>query len=257
MLGIVSALANTFFVEQANHMNRDIGFLTIPLAAFQLPMLIAYIAGPCLCMMFEFMRCINNYARYCIPQCLRVVPSILGIGWALVHAILCCVVAAAVEKRRLHVRSGHPNDDVVPMHATWLIFQFYLVACVDVFFRSSIDAYYHAQAPGDLRRYYDVYTDFVSGLGFLSSVVLVVVVGRISESGGKNNWFEKSVNTSRLDRYYTVLAVLSSLSLAAFLAMAPFCICRDVKPAEVDRERERRGGGGGGGEEQSSCCFLR
>ncbi|KAH6769238.1 hypothetical protein C2S51_014574 [Perilla frutescens var. frutescens] len=260
MLGIVSALGHTFFVEQANHMNRKLLLLTVPLAAFQLPMLVGTIAWPCFYTICHCLRWVNDYGR-CIPECLRTIPSFLGIVQAMVHAFLCCVIAAAVEKRRLGVRSRHQDNDVVPMHATWLIFQFYLVGCVDFFFRSSIEAYYHAQAPGSLRDRYDLYTDFVSGLGFVSSVVLVAIVGKISEMGGKpnddNGWFKESVNTSYLDRYYWLLAVLSSLSIVAFCMMAVFCLCKDVKPAQVDRQRDQRHGDGDGEGEQPICCFRR
>ncbi|XP_057808096.1 protein NRT1/ PTR FAMILY 5.5-like isoform X2 [Salvia miltiorrhiza] len=238
MLGIVSALGNTFFVEQANHMNRKFLFLTLPLAAFQLPMLIAAAAGPCLCAACAFLRCVNQYCKYCVPRCLRSIPAVLGIGAAMGHAILCCVVAAAVEKRR----HRGPGGAVVETHATWLIFQFYLVACVDVFFRSSIESYYHARAPGALRDYHDVYTDFVTGLGYFSSVVLVAIVGRVSEP----SWFEETVDGSRLDRYYWVLAVLASLSLVGFWVMVPFCIGKDVKPAAAHADGE-------GG--RACCCF--
>ncbi|KAL1543807.1 protein NRT1/ PTR FAMILY 5.11-like [Salvia divinorum] len=224
ILGIVSALGNTFFVSQANQMERKFLFMTIPLAVFQLPMLIAAAAAPCLCAMCAFLQCANQYCNFCVPRCLRVIPSILGVGVAMVHAILCCVVAAAVVKRK---------------HAMWLVFQFYLVACVDVFFRSSIEAYYHAQAPSRLRDYHDVYTDFVTGVGYFSSVVLVAMVGR--------NWFGETVGESRLDRYYWLLAVLATLSLVGFWVMAQFCLFRNVKPpTNTDAD---------GVDKESSCCF--
>ncbi|XP_047978227.1 protein NRT1/ PTR FAMILY 5.6-like [Salvia hispanica] len=233
ILGIVSALGNTFFVSQANHMKRKFVFMTIPLAVFQLPMLIAIAAAPCICATCAFLQCVNKYCNFCVPKCLRTMPSILGVALALAHAILCCAVAAAVVKRK---------------HAMWLVFQFYLVACVDVFFRSSIETYYHAQAPTDLRDFHDVYTDFVTGVGYFSSVALVAIVGRVSE--GKGSWFGKTVSESRLDRYYWLLAVLATLSLVGFWVMAPFCIGRvDKSPANDD--------GGSRVRDQSSCCFGR
>lgn len=88
---------------------------------------------------------------------------------------------------------------------------------MDVFFRSSIEAYYHAQAPSRLRDFHDVYTDFVTGFGYFSSVVLVAIVGRISERAEQRNWFQETVDGSRLDRYYWVLAVLTCLVWLDFL----------------------------------------
>ncbi|KAL1545507.1 protein NRT1/ PTR FAMILY 5.5-like [Salvia divinorum] len=65
-----------------------------------------------------------------------------------------------------------------------------------------------------LRRYFDVAVDFVSGLGFFSSVLSVYVVGKLS------HWFQYTLNRSRLDRYYWLLAGLSAVNLVVFNVVA-------------------------------------
>ncbi|KAG6424323.1 hypothetical protein SASPL_114738 [Salvia splendens] len=57
-------------------------------------------------------------------------------------------------------------------------------------------------------RYADNLAKGVSGLGYMCGVLSVYVVGEVSGRGGHRSWFQDTLNTSRLDRYYWVLAAL-------------------------------------------------
>ncbi|KAL1561981.1 protein NRT1/ PTR FAMILY 5.5-like [Salvia divinorum] len=57
----------------------------------------------------------------------------------------------------------------------------------------------------------------------MCSCVCVYVMGKISKRGGRSNWFQHSLNRSRLDRYYWVLAGLSLLNMVVFLFVASCC----------------------------------
>lgn len=139
-----------------------------------------------------------------------------------------------MEMKRLKVirRYGlvdKPDDEVIPMHAAWLLLQFFLLAGLDSFLRKSILEFYRDCAPEHLQRrlddkrgndgralwrYFNVAVDFVSGLGFLLSVLSVYIVGKLS------NWFQYTLNRSRLDRYYWLLAGLSAVNLLVFTVVA-------------------------------------
>ncbi|KAL8517322.1 hypothetical protein ACS0TY_015527 [Phlomoides rotata] len=83
-----------------------------------------------------------------------------------------------------------------------------------------VDAFYERGSPEHMRRYCPLFTFAVSGLGLMNNVICVYVVGKISEIGGREGWFQDNLNKSRLDRYYLVLAGLSALNLIIFIPLA-------------------------------------
>ncbi|KAL8526733.1 hypothetical protein ACS0TY_015801 [Phlomoides rotata] len=86
-----------------------------------------------------------------------------------------------------------------------------------------------------MRRYCPRFTYAVSGPGLMYSVISVYVVGKISEIGGREGWFQDSLNKSRLDRYYLVLAGLSALNLIIFIPLA-FHDQKQYQPRETSTE---------------------
>ncbi|KAK4396139.1 protein NRT1/ PTR FAMILY 5.5 [Sesamum angolense] len=158
---------------------------------------------------------LKKYKQYGAP---------IGITVAMIFSVLCCITAAEIETRRLNVIRRHglldqPDKDV-PMSIFWLLFQFFLLAGLDAFLEKGVGTFHEEQAPKSMKTYLKYFTNAVSGLGFMCSVVSVYVVGKISERGGRTNWFQYTLNRSRLDRYYWVLAALSSVNLLVFILVA-------------------------------------
>ncbi|KZV15240.1 hypothetical protein F511_26386, partial [Dorcoceras hygrometricum] len=244
-IGIVSSITNTYFVEQANHLNRRIGKWNVPLPVFLLLFTEAKTIYSCL-----YTTCITGLKKYAPPT---------GIALAMILSVLCCITAAKIEKRRLNVIRKHdlldkPDDDI-PMSIYWLLFQFFLLAGVDSLSEKGIAAFYQDQAPDSMKEYLNYFSKAVSGLGFMLSVVTVYAVGKISEKGGRQNWFQPTLSRSRLDKYYWVLAVLSSVNFVAFVVVA--CCYRYKQPQQPDGEAAGAADGGGGGESAylSCCCW--
>ncbi|XP_042058590.1 protein NRT1/ PTR FAMILY 5.5-like [Salvia splendens] len=220
--GMVSSIGNTYFVEQANHMNRKVGSWNVPLLALQLPVIFFKFFHDM--WLSLFFKCSKNKLSF----------AITGIASAMFYSVVCCITAAGMEMKRLKVIRKYglldkPDDEVIPMHAAWLLLQFFLLAGLDSFLRTSILEFYKGCAPEHLQirlrdengndgralgRYLDVAVDFVSGLGFLWSVLSVYIVGKLS------NWFKYTLNRSRLDRYYWLLAGLSAVNLLVFTVVA-------------------------------------
>ena len=67
----------------------------------------------------------------------------------------------------------------------------------------------------------------VIGAGTVGSVLSVYVVGKVSERGGRPNWFQDTLNKSRLDNYYWTLTVLSAINLILYVLVAWWYTCRD------------------------------
>ncbi|XP_022841941.1 protein NRT1/ PTR FAMILY 5.5-like isoform X2 [Olea europaea var. sylvestris] len=227
--GVVSSIGNTYFLEQANHMDRKLGKWKIPLAM--------------LLLLFNCAKSLfgKSYALLasCFGGCKKYAPPV-GIAVAMVFSVLCCITSAGIEIRRLKVIRRHdlldkPGDDI-PMSIFWLLFQFFLLAGLDSFLEKSSKAFFQDQAPGSMINYLQYSSSGVSGLGFMGSVLSVYVVGKISEKGGRQNWFQNTLNKSRLDRYYWVLAALSSVNLLVFILIA--CIYNYKEPESVQQGDE-------------------
>ncbi|XP_051131171.1 protein NRT1/ PTR FAMILY 5.5-like [Andrographis paniculata] len=208
--GIVSSFGNTYFVEQANHLDRHIGKWNVPIQA--------------LLLFSQWSKSLLSTAASCLVKKHTTYGPAFGIGTAMVFSILCCITAARTEQRRLHTIGKHnlwdkPEDDI-PMSIYWLLFQFFLLAGLDSYFEKSVKAFYDYQSPDSMKPYLMYLSKAVFGLGFIFNVLSVYVVGKISEKGGKRNWFQFSLNNSRLDRYYWVLATLSAVNLLVFAVVA-------------------------------------
>ncbi|KAL2500551.1 Protein NRT1/PTR FAMILY 5.5 [Forsythia ovata] len=144
----------------------------------------------------------------------------------MIFAILCCITAAKVENRRLGVVQKHglidKPDETVPMTMFWLLPQFLLLAALDGIFECSAVMFFIGQSPLSTRRYLPLFVSGVFGVGVLGSVLSVYVTGKISERGGKLNWFQHTLNRSRLDKYYWTLAWLAAINLVIFIVVAIF-----------------------------------
>ncbi|KAK2966123.1 hypothetical protein RJ640_018376 [Escallonia rubra] len=233
--GVVLSIGNTYFLEQANHMNRKVGRLTVPL--------------PFLLVLYDFSK--SQFAKIYagLAKCLGKYAPPVCIALAMLFSILCCITAAKVETRRLDVIRRHglldKPDEKIPMSMFWLLPQFILLAGLDQIFNMSITGFLINQAPATMKtkEYLDIFTTGVLGLGTAGSVLSVYIVGKISEKGGKPSWFRYTLNKSRLDNYYWTLAALSAVNLVLFIVVASFYSYKeprveDQEAPEVDESDE-------------------
>lgn len=244
--GIVSSVGDTYFVEQASKLNRNIGKLRL---LIQVLLLAKKSTKSWLDSNVDALLARIGYDS---------APS-FGIAAGMICSVLCCVSAGLVETKRLDVVRSHglldkPDADI-PMSIYWLLFQFVLLGCLDSFLEKSVGAYYRDQSPPSMVNYLGKFTMGVTGLGFMCSALLVFVVRKIEPS-----WFKHTLNRSRFDRYYWVLAVLSSANLVVFVIVAT-CY-RYKRPEETGREAPDAGGGYtdgyNEGDQDKSCscsCF--
>ncbi|KAL0375313.1 UNVERIFIED_CONTAM: protein NRT1/ PTR FAMILY 5.5 [Sesamum radiatum] len=245
--GIISSTANTYFVEQANKMNRKLGTWKVPLQVLLL--LSKWVKS-----WFDILA--THYLKKC-----KEYGAPIGITVAMILSVLCCITAAKIETRRLNVVRRHglldQPDKEVPMSIFWLLFQFFLLAGLDAFLEKGVGTFHEEQAPESMKTYLKYFTQGVSGLGYMCSVLTVYVVGKISERGGRTNWFQYTLNRSRLDRYYWVLAALSSVNILVFILVA--CSYR-YKDGEASNHGVVGTGAGGSAlpstnaDDKGECC---
>lgn len=208
----VSSTGDTYFIEQAIHMKRNIGKWKVPLQVFLL--------------IYSFGKTMSDWLAKCLLKSSDVCSGPKGIGMASTFSILCCISAALVEKMRLNVvKSKHlvlnADDDPIPMSAYWLLIQMFLLSALDSFFQRGATMFVEHQAPVSMRKYLDYFNNAVTGLGFMFGALTVHVVARVTQIGG-TSWFMHTLNMSRLDKYYWLLAVLSALNLLIFIFVNSF-----------------------------------
>ncbi|GMY25463.1 protein nrt1/ ptr family 5.5 [Fagus crenata] len=216
MCGLVISVGNTFFLEQANNLNRKVGTWKVPLPIFK-----------------AFYDLVKD------PLAKKVIPKKYGIRVAMLFSILCCITAAKMETRRLDVIRRHglldkPKEQI-PMSMFVLLPQYLLLGALDGISNASIDQFFTNHAPESMRRYSKIFSHAVIGAGTVGSVLSVYVVSKVSERVEGKSWFQDTLNKSRLDNYYWTLTVLSSINLVLYILLA---CCIPIKTVNEASEKE-------------------
>lgn len=226
MCGVVSSTADTYFVEQATNLSTNIGPWKAPLQLFLL-----------ILMFYKFIFTSGMEAGL-TEDSDEHDPVMMGVVGTL-FAVVYCSVAAAVERRRLHVVRRHDlvdsPDAKTPMSVAWLVFQALFMWVVGVIGTTGVSKFHEVEGPVSMKRYGECLSEVVSGVGYLCGALLVYVVGKISETGGGKGWFQHTLNMSRLDRYYWVLAALG----AVYLFVSFFVVCLYTSKKELKPQKQR------------------
>ncbi|XP_071723031.1 protein NRT1/ PTR FAMILY 5.5-like isoform X2 [Rutidosis leptorrhynchoides] len=225
VIGIVLSIGNTYFLEQANHLDKKIGKIKVTIPIF----LLFYNATSYVSTYFySFLTKSLPSKKYAPP---------VGIATGMIISVLCCITSAKVETRRLNRIRVHglvdKPDEMIPMSIFSLLPQFMLLAAVDGISNTSISSFFKHQTPESMHKYLGHFTKGVLGLGSMASVLSVYVGGKVSEKNDKPNWFQFSLNRSHLDRYYWVLAALSAANLVVYVVIALFYKYKE-SPDDVD-----------------------
>lgn len=126
------------------------------------------------------------------------------------------------------------QGETVLMSVFWLLPQYILLGSITGIYENSFALYLEETVPEELSQYMVLLNVGVCGVGIMSNIALVSVVGRVS--GGK--WFQDTINKSRLDNYYWVLSVLSMFNLLLYFSVTyryTMCYKKDGASQENDR----------------------
>jgi peptide/histidine transporter 3/4 len=229
MCGVVSSIGETYFLEQANNMNRKVGKLKVPLTMLPIFYKIAKSTLAKLYMKVAEKFTEKGSEKYAAPT---------GNIAAMLFSILCCITAAKVETMRLDVIKSHgildKPDEKIPMSMFWLLPQFLLLGALNGISGKSIPGFFTGQVPASMRPLMEIFTWVAFGAGTVGSVLSVHVVGKVSELGGKPSWFQDTLNKSHLDNYYWTLTVLSSVNLVLHILVAIWYPYQDSPQDIVD-----------------------
>ncbi|KAI5325821.1 hypothetical protein L3X38_034895 [Prunus dulcis] len=226
LIGVVSSIGTSFCIEQATHMNHEVGRITVPL--------------PILVWFYTLAKQLFGKLNFQIAELTRYGPRI-GIAVSMIFGILCSITAAKVETRRLGVVKSHglidKPEETVPMSMFWLLPQFLLLGGLEGIAESSIDSFLVKQVPPSIDQCMVRFCVAFLGMGSIGGVLSVYVVGEISGQGGKPSWFQDTLNKSRLDHYYWTLAALSAVNLVLYVLVSFWYAYKDSR-SEDDETAE-------------------
>ncbi|EPS63901.1 hypothetical protein M569_10881, partial [Genlisea aurea] len=200
--GICISQTSTFFIKQSTIMDRRIGhaFVVPPASIYALSAvgMIATVVFFDRVLVPVLRRSTGDGERGGIGILRRI-----GIGMAFSAASM--AVAAAVERRRLRFSAAGGGDGGGSV--LWLAPQFVIMGIGDGFALVGLQEYFYDQVPDSMRGLGIALYLSVIGAGNFLSGVLIGVVDRVTRKTGKS-WFGFDLNSSRIDRFYWLLAVL-------------------------------------------------
>ncbi|XP_062004555.1 protein NRT1/ PTR FAMILY 5.6-like isoform X1 [Rosa rugosa] len=237
--GMCVAQASTFFIKQGVSMNRSIanGFEIPPASIYSLAAIGMIIS-------------VTVYEKILVPVMRRTTGNERGInilqriGIGMLFLIGTMVAAALVEKKRLGIVEKDPLKSSHSMSVFWLAPQFVIIGFGDGFTLVGLQEYFYDQVPDSMRSLGIAFYLGVIGAGNFLSSLLITAIDHITEKRGKS-WFGKDLNSSRLDKFYWLLACMAAANLCVYVFLARRYSYKNVqKVAVVDcYEGEQEKGG--------------
>lgn len=239
IIGICLAEHATFFVKQSYAMNRKIG------KSFEIPAATVNCLSPIGTLLTLFL-----YEKFLIPILRRAKGNERGldilqrIGVGLIFPIVTMSIAALVEKKRLRIAKneiarggGTPDLEALPMSVLWLVPQCIILGIGDAFSLVGLQEYFYEQVPDAMRSLgLGIYLSVI-GVGSFINSFLITIVGHITDKWG-TSWFGKDLNSSRLDKFYWLVAAISCFNFCTYLFLARKY---SYKKISADHSSERDG----------------
>ncbi|XP_024029701.1 protein NRT1/ PTR FAMILY 5.5-like, partial [Morus notabilis] len=237
VLGIISSLGDTYFIQQAETMNPMIGNWDVPLQILQLFCLLAKAV-----IAKSYSKIADKFYGNARSKSARRLDE--------------------VEKHMLYV-----TYNTVPLTMFSLVPQYLLLGGLDGIVEESIDLFFSDPAPNSCNQFMG---GFAYGFGTIGSILSVYLARHISAWGDDTSWFEDHLNDSRFDKYCWVMTgqsagnfifclilyYLTDLRLAASTESHPQAttsvdVNNEIELVELDSAVSSSGGGryeGDGGE---------
>lgn len=212
--GICVAQAATFFLKQGFTMNRKI------IHNFEIPTASIY-ALTAVGMIIS----VAFYDKILVPFLRRTTGNERGItilqriGIGMIFSVSTMIVAALVESKRLNLVHRNSLEGSSRMSVFWLAPQFLILGIADGFALVGLQEYFYDQIPDSMRSLgIALYLSVIGAANFISSL-LITIVDHVTERSGKS-WFGKDPNSSRLDYFYWLLAIITAVNLCVYVIVA-------------------------------------
>ena len=144
-------------------------------------------------------------------------------------AIITMIIAALVEKNRLDLLTEQNR----PMSVFWLAPQFIVLGVAEGFTLVGLQEYFYDQVPDSMRSLGIAFYLSVLGAGSFLNNLLITVVDSLAEDFSDKRWFGKTLNSSRLDWFYWLLAGLTAANMCVFMIVAKRFPYKSVQSSQV------------------------
>ncbi|XP_028783403.1 protein NRT1/ PTR FAMILY 7.2-like isoform X2 [Neltuma alba] len=139
----------------------------------------------------------------------------MGIG--LIIAMMAMVSAGVVEHFRL---KNATDEESSSLSIFWQTPQYVLIGASEVFMYVGQLEFFNGQAPDGLKSFGSALCMTSMSLGNYVSSLIVAIVMKISQRGESLGWIPSNLNKGHLDRFYYLLAALTAIDFAAYIACA-------------------------------------
>lgn len=228
----------SLFVEQGAAMKTTIPNFTIPPASMS-----SFDTLSVALFIFIYRRVIDPLVGRIRKKDSKGLTELERMGIGLVIAIMAMVVAGVVECYRLkYARSDCTHcEGSSSLSIFWQVPQYALIGASEVFMYVSQLEFFNAQAPDGLKSFGSALCMTSISLGNYVSSLLVTMVMKISTEHHMPGWIPGNLNRGHLDRFYFLLAGLTTIDLIVYMVCA-----RLYKSIRLE-------GKGAGNNEQDQC----
>ncbi|KAG1354303.1 putative protein NRT1/ PTR FAMILY 7.3 [Cocos nucifera] len=220
LYSVVFTQMASLFVEQGAAMNTNVHGFRIPpasMSAFDILSVATVIffnrrlLDPAICRLKKSPRGLTELQR-------------MGVG--LVIAVAAMLSACAVEHFRLkRACEGCDGSADSSLSILWQVPQYVLIGASEVFMYVGQLEFFNGQAPDGLKSFGSALCMTSMSLGNYVSDLLVTIVMEITAKGGRPGWIPGSLNNGHMDRFYFLVAVLTSADFVVYVACAKWYKC--------------------------------
>lgn len=208
--GLVLATGSTFFVVQSESLYSDPVFSINVLFLLQgfVTVIVPYVHDFLVSGWIKKLP-MHHVRPVWIQKLLKHRVGLVRIAIGIACSIICCMVSMLVETRRLNLIKTRGDAEPFPMSTVCLVPQFFLIGLVEGLVADGLADFYNIHVDESLEHYESPFNESAIGVGkFLSAALVLTLSG---------SWFQDTLNTSHLDKYYKLLGILSSVNLCFYL----------------------------------------
>lgn len=208
MFAVIFQQPATFFTKQGMTMRRNIGTtFKIPPATLQASITISIIL-----LMPLYDKILVPLARI-ITRDDGAITVMQRMGVGMVLSVIAMIIAALTEEKRLRTPS---------MSIFWLLPQYILLGISDIFTVVGMQEFFYGEVPVKMKTMGIALYTSVFGVGSFLSALMISLIEFFTTKGGKQSWFSDDMTKARLDKYYWLLAISSTMSLIVYVILCRF-----------------------------------
>nr|XP_010327292.1 protein NRT1/ PTR FAMILY 7.3-like [Solanum lycopersicum] len=218
LYSVVFTQMASLFVEQGAAMKTALSGFHIPpasMSSFDILGVASFI--------FIYRRLLDPLVARLKKSSPRGLTELQRMGVGLVIAIMAMVAAGIVEHFRLKSAEkdcSHDCSNSSSLSIFWQVPQYVLIGASEVFMYVGQLEFFNGQAPDGLKSFGSALCMTSISLGNYVSSLLVSVVMKISTTDNVPGWIPGNLNKGHLDRFYFLLAALTSADFLVYLICA-------------------------------------